>query len=663
MATKVEFDEIVTAASPYNVVAYGAIGDGSADDTVAVQAACTACAAAGGGVVFFPEGDYKLTSTVTFSKCFLKGVGWDNTLPGGSRILFDAASTALYATVYRSGVEGIRIQKVAAYAPGDAQQVGSIAIHINEASMSYVRNVSIGSQETAIKIDAAAGSYFHVVDSCEFQNTATGVHILASSAAGIPPNGARIINNDFRGAGTSTTAIKLAGNATYACSYIWVQNNEIENWTTVFDLTYVSGCHFLHNENENYTNFFNYALGEQVVNGTHDGGDGQASMTDSGATFTIDALIGRTVYNQTDGSSGPITDNTGINITATLAGGTDNDWDDDDIYTIQSDAVACTYEAGGGCLPASTKGFLPASHNAPTSVEQGSLYADGQSASRELDGSFSWLENGNRVKTILMSMGDVEALGTGLFDDNYIGWRFAAASGGLIVLDDQTEKARIEKNGNFVSQGYYWKEEFDAEDNTTAINNWVSNRWTIGGTNDNVANVTIASGSSGRLNMITAGADNDSVYIQTEKRLFAARNPKMEFKFQLYDVSNSYMAIGFTVDGYDDKGTPANDYIALTFDSDNDTNWMLRSVDSGTGGADIAGDTSVVATTGAWTCRIDLTDTEQPRLWLNGTEVTTGLDSNTALAAGQFRAYIMVQTLNVAQEQLDVNYIMAWADR
>ncbi|MET3652469.1 glycosyl hydrolase family 28-related protein [Dyella japonica] len=42
----------------FNVKDYGALGDGATDDTVAIQAAITACAAAGGGVVYFPAAIY-----------------------------------------------------------------------------------------------------------------------------------------------------------------------------------------------------------------------------------------------------------------------------------------------------------------------------------------------------------------------------------------------------------------------------------------------------------------------------------------------------------------------------------------------------------------------------------------------------------------------------
>jgi len=69
---------------------------------------------------------------------------------------------------------------------------------------------------------------------------------------------------------------------------------------------------------------------------THDGGNNEATvMTDSGASFTVDELIGKTIYNKTDGSSGAVTDNDGTTVTvASLTGGTDNDWDTSDVYFI-----------------------------------------------------------------------------------------------------------------------------------------------------------------------------------------------------------------------------------------------------------------------------------------------------------------------------------------
>lgn len=66
----------------YNVVGYGAKGDGVTDDTAAVQAAIDALPA-NGGVVYFPPGDYKITSTLIIPKAgvsFLGGGMWTTRL-------------------------------------------------------------------------------------------------------------------------------------------------------------------------------------------------------------------------------------------------------------------------------------------------------------------------------------------------------------------------------------------------------------------------------------------------------------------------------------------------------------------------------------------------------------------------------------------------------
>lgn len=48
------------------VTQYGATGNGATDDTAAIQAAFTACGAAGGGVVFFPVGAYLISATINW---------------------------------------------------------------------------------------------------------------------------------------------------------------------------------------------------------------------------------------------------------------------------------------------------------------------------------------------------------------------------------------------------------------------------------------------------------------------------------------------------------------------------------------------------------------------------------------------------------------------
>ena len=67
-------------APVYNVLAYGATGNGSTDDTLGIQLAIAACQGASGvvgGTIFLPVGTYKTSSalSVTVSNCQIVGAG------------------------------------------------------------------------------------------------------------------------------------------------------------------------------------------------------------------------------------------------------------------------------------------------------------------------------------------------------------------------------------------------------------------------------------------------------------------------------------------------------------------------------------------------------------------------------------------------------------
>lgn len=78
--------------SYYNVKTYGALGNGTADDTAAIQLAINACETAGGGTVFFPKGTYIVTTNIQETSCLvvdspnvtLLGEGVDTIIQGDS---------------------------------------------------------------------------------------------------------------------------------------------------------------------------------------------------------------------------------------------------------------------------------------------------------------------------------------------------------------------------------------------------------------------------------------------------------------------------------------------------------------------------------------------------------------------------------------------------
>jgi hypothetical protein len=72
---KTSFDYRLTSLG-YNVMNYGAVGDGSNDDTSAIQAAIDATPARG-GIVFLPVGQYKISSSLSIIKPItLVGAGY-----------------------------------------------------------------------------------------------------------------------------------------------------------------------------------------------------------------------------------------------------------------------------------------------------------------------------------------------------------------------------------------------------------------------------------------------------------------------------------------------------------------------------------------------------------------------------------------------------------
>ena len=62
-------------ARTFNVKAFGAVGNGTANDTSAIQSAFDAANAAGGGVVFFPPGIYYCDPVYAYDKVSAEGAG------------------------------------------------------------------------------------------------------------------------------------------------------------------------------------------------------------------------------------------------------------------------------------------------------------------------------------------------------------------------------------------------------------------------------------------------------------------------------------------------------------------------------------------------------------------------------------------------------------
>lgn len=123
----------------------------------------------------------------------------------------------------------------------------------------------------------------------------------------------------------------ICGHAIVDYYEIEVRESTETDWATLVDAGRVSNI-----QTGSHTAASSTTVMTESITGTHDGGDNNATvMTDSGASFVVDGLIGRIINNTTKVASGRIIANDGTSITvAALTGGVD--WDDTDGYSIDS---------------------------------------------------------------------------------------------------------------------------------------------------------------------------------------------------------------------------------------------------------------------------------------------------------------------------------------
>lgn len=103
-------------ASVVNVIGYGATGDGTTDDTTAVQAALDAAAAAGGGTVYFPPGTYMVTSLTVGDAVTLQGAG-----PWASEIKQIASTNAHLLTLETGSTINVGVRDLILHGNNDNQ--------------------------------------------------------------------------------------------------------------------------------------------------------------------------------------------------------------------------------------------------------------------------------------------------------------------------------------------------------------------------------------------------------------------------------------------------------------------------------------------------------------------------------------------------------------
>jgi hypothetical protein len=243
----------------------------------------------------------------------------------------------------------------------------------------------------------------------------------------------------------------------------------------------------------------------------------------------------------------------------------------------------------------------------------------------------------------------------------------------------------------FTLDKYFWCEDFDEEVAAVTLDAGLrGDEWAAAaGTNGDAADITYIAGVGGIIQAETDGADNDSICSMRNVPSFNTdSNPVMEVRFRVSVVSgaaaNGMAAfVGFTDSTFalssDKEGGGANNFALIGIDTDNDHTFGADQIvfctddDGGSGAGGTYNDCGVAATADTWiTARIDLTDIEQPRVWVNnaGTAINPSHEVPAANITGTLKANTVVYPVFYAQTLVDANaqniqvdYIKIWQDR
>ena len=111
----------------FNVVSYGATGDGTTDDTAAVTAAIAALTTAGRGVLYFPAGRYSTTGGFTLSvPCEVRGDGAEAF--DGSEIVTRVICTSSTAVLFTVSTDQARFSDLALACTAATPSAGSAVL-------------------------------------------------------------------------------------------------------------------------------------------------------------------------------------------------------------------------------------------------------------------------------------------------------------------------------------------------------------------------------------------------------------------------------------------------------------------------------------------------------------------------------------------------------
>jgi hypothetical protein len=184
------------ALDRFNVRAFGAVGDGSTDDTAAIQAAITALTI--GGTVVIPQGIYKITSTIAVTTPGTRIIGLGQNYPGTNQgTILRWAGAANGTVLSTTSCNGCMLENFTIDGATTAGR-GILIDSNNDATMQTVRDVWIWDVKGSPGIALTVGNAAHPVTSSTFD------HInIQGCATGVLQIGAQSVKNIYTRMGVS----------------------------------------------------------------------------------------------------------------------------------------------------------------------------------------------------------------------------------------------------------------------------------------------------------------------------------------------------------------------------------------------------------------------------------------------------------------------------
>jgi parallel beta-helix repeat protein len=119
----------------FNVLDYGAVGDGAVNDRAAIQAAITACQAAGGGVVYIPKGTYLVSGGSVLV------TGTNITVQGAGRTATILKTTTNHAVLTCENAVGPVVRDLQVLGDADATKTAQFGVWFDYVTGGVIENV------------------------------------------------------------------------------------------------------------------------------------------------------------------------------------------------------------------------------------------------------------------------------------------------------------------------------------------------------------------------------------------------------------------------------------------------------------------------------------------------------------------------------------------